>query len=424
MRVFKFGGASVKNSEAVKNVAAVLKRETNGPIVVVISAMGKITNKLEALVDAYFHNKPEKKTLLDEVKQFHQNIIKDLSVSDNDYYEVDNLLIELECIIEKTRNDESSYDEEYDRIVPFGELISTKIVSTYLNKIEYKCRWIDARNFVITTDKNRAAKVLWDESVPLINSSLKELVEKQTIITQGFIGRSLKHKNTTLGREGSDYSAAIFAYALDAESVTIWKDVAGVMNGDPKRFDDAVLIPRLSCNEAIELAYYGASIIHPKTIQPLKNKNIPLYVKSFIDKDAPGTEIIENESRTLNETQCYIVKENQSIVTIASKDFSFIVEDNLELIFKALNEAGIQLNLMQNSAISFMACFNDDHMKSEMLSGLLSENFNVKVEENYKLLTIFNYNEDSNHLDKMLDGYQVELEQKSGLALQLVLSRA
>jgi aspartate kinase len=424
MRVFKFGGASVKNSEAVKNVASVLKQETDGPIVVVISAMGKITNKLEALVDAYYYNKPEKKKLLDDIKSFHQEIIDELSVNDHDYYEVDNLLIELDCIIGKSRNEEASYDEEYDRIVPFGELLSTKIVGTYLNRISYKCRWIDARNFVITTEKHRAAKVLWEESVPLISGSLKELVAKQTIITQGFIGRSLSHKNTTLGREGSDYSAAIFAYALDAESVTIWKDVAGVMNGDPKRFDDAVLIPQLSCNEAIELAYYGASIIHPKTIQPLKNKNIPLYVRSFLNPSEPGSEIIENESRTLNETQCYIVKENQSLVTIASKDFSFIVEDNLEIIFNALNNTSIQLNLMQNSAISFMACFNGDHNKSEHLVANLSDKFNVKVEENYKLLTIFNYNEKSSRLESLLEGSEIVLEQKSGLALQLVLKQS
>ncbi|MFT5057074.1 MAG: aspartate kinase [Pseudoalteromonas distincta] len=422
MRVFKFGGASVKSSDAVKNVSKVLNAHGDGPLVVVISAMGKITNKMEQLVDAYFHNYDKKKIIFDEVKAFHCEITDELLIDEYDYYEVDNLLIELECIIEKKRDESSSYDTEYDRIVPFGELLSTKIVSTYLNKIGYKNRWIDARNFVITTNKNRAANVLWEESVPLINGSLKPLVEKQTIITQGFIGRGLNHKNTTLGREGSDYTAAIFAYALDAESVTIWKDVEGIMNADPRKFENAVLIPKLSYNEAIELAYYGASVIHPKTIQPLKNKKIPLYVKSFLDMNKPGTEVVENDSRTLNETQCYIVKENQSLITIASKDFSFIVEDNLEIIFNAINTAGIQLNLMQNSAISFMACFNEDAKKAEHLTALLKERFVVGMKSDNTLLTIFNYNETNSEVRQIIGDRATILEQKSSSALQLLLN--
>ena len=422
MRVFKFGGASVKSADAVKNVSKVLNAHGDGPLVVVISAMGKITNKMEQLVDAYFHNDNTKKQLFDEVKAFHCEITDELLIDEYDYYEVDNLLIELECIIEKKRDESSPYDTEYDRIVPFGELLSTKIVSTYLNKIGYKNRWIDARNFVITTSKNRAANVLWEESVPLINGSLKPLVEKQTIITQGFIGRGLNHKNTTLGREGSDYTAAIFAYALDAESVTIWKDVEGIMNADPRKFENAVLIPKLSYNEAIELAYYGASVIHPKTIQPLKNKKIPLYVKSFLDMNTPGTEVVENDSRTLNETQCYIVKENQSLITIASKDFSFIVEDNLEIIFNAINIAGIQLNLMQNSAISFMACFNEDAKKAEHLTALLKERFEVGMKSDNTLLTIFNYNETNSEVRQIIGDRATILEQKSSSALQLLLN--
>ena len=422
MRVFKFGGASVKSADAVKNVSKVLNAHGDGPLVVVISAMGKITNKMEQLVDAYFHNDNTKKQLFDEVKAFHCEITDELLIDEYDYYEVDNLLIELECIIEKKRDESSPYDTEYDRIVPFGELLSTKIVSTYLNKIGYKNRWIDARNFVITTNKNRAANVLWEESVPLINGSLKPLVEKQTIITQGFIGRGLNHKNTTLGREGSDYTAAIFAYALDAESVTIWKDVEGIMNADPRKFENAVLIPKLSYNEAIELAYYGASVIHPKTIQPLKNKKIPLYVKSFLDMNTPGTEVVENDSRTLNETQCYIVKENQSLITIASKDFSFIVEDNLEIIFNAINIAGIQLNLMQNSAISFMACFNEDAKKAEHLTALLKERFVVGMKSDNTLLTIFNYNETNSEVRQIIGDRATILEQKSSSALQLLLN--
>ena len=422
MRVFKFGGASVKSASAVKNVAEVLRTQSDGTLLVVISAMAKITNKLESLVDAYYYNKEEKRVLYKEILNFHAEIIQDLQIAENEYYEVENLLIELECIIEKKRDESSHYDTEYDRIVPFGELISTKIVSTYLNKIGYKNRWIDARNFVITTNKNRAANVLWEESVPLINSSLKPLLARQTIVTQGFIGRGLNHKNTTLGREGSDYTAAIFAYALDAESVTIWKDVEGVMNADPRKFENAVLIDKLSYNEAIELAYYGASVIHPKTIQPLKNKKIPLYVKSFLDPSKPGTVVMENDNFALNDIQCYIVKEYQSMVTIATKDFSFIVEDNLELIFSALNKAGIQLNMMQNSAISFIGCYNEDTLKTEELFALLADKFEVSLAKDNTLLTVFNYNDGKSELDLIIGLRRIRLEQKSNSALQLLLN--
>jgi aspartate kinase len=421
MRVFKFGGASVKDAEAVKNVASVLKDYGQGPLLVVISAMGKITNKLEELVDAYFFNKDSKKKIFAEVKLFHQQITDSLIKDENDYYEVDNLLIELECIIEKRRDESSTYDMEYDKIVPFGELISTKIVSTYLNKFGVKNRWIDARNFVITSSKHRSASVLWEESVPLIQNSLKPLAERQPIITQGFIGRDINHKNTSLGREGSDYSAAIFAFGLDAESVTIWKDVEGIMNADPKQFTEAQLIPKVSYNEAIELAYYGASVIHPKTIQPLKNKAIPLFVKSFLDPSLSGTEVIENDSRTLNDTQCYIVKKNQSLITIASRDFSFIVEDNLEIIFSKFNAVGIQLNLMQNSAISFMSCFNVNDKKTSALLEELKDKFTVNIQSGYTLLTVFNYNDTNSQIEKIIDDRKIALEQKSSSALQLLL---
>lgn len=310
---------------------------------------------------------------------------------------------------------------EYDKIVPFGELISTKIVSTYLNKYGVKNRWIDARNFVITSSKHRSASVLWEESVPFIQNSLRPLAERQPIITQGFIGRDINHKNTTLGREGSDYSAAIFAFGLDAESVTIWKDVEGIMNADPKQFPEAELIPKVSYNEAIELAYYGASVIHPKTIQPLKNKSIPLFVKSFVEPTLSGTEVIENDSRTLNDTQCFIIKNNQSLITIASRDFSFIVEDNLELIFSKFNELGIQLNLMQNSAISFMSCFNANDAKTSALLDELKDKFRVNIQSGYTLLTVFNYNDSNTQLDKIINKREIALEQKSNSALQLLL---
>ena len=250
---------------------------------------------------------------------------------------------------------------------------------------------------------------------------MSPIAERQPIITQGFIGRDINHKNTTLGREGSDYSAAIFAFGLDADSVTIWKDVEGIMNADPKQFSGAELIPKVSYNEAIELAYYGASVIHPKTIQPLKNKSIPLFVKSFVEPFLSGTEVIENDSRTLNDTQCYIIKNNQSLITIASRDFSFIVEDNLELIFSKFNEVGIQLNLMQNSAISFMSCFNANNTKTSALLNELKDKFRVNIQSAYTLLTVFNYNDSNTQLEKIINKREIALEQKSNSALQLLL---
>lgn len=421
MRVFKFGGASVKSSAAVKNVGRVLKEHTDGPTLVVISAMGKTTNMLESLVAAYYHRKPECKKIFKEIKAFHEEIIAELIEDQHDYYEVDNLFIELECLVEKSSDDQLEYDKLYDRIVPFGELISTKIVSTYLSRSGYPCRWIDARNFVITTDRHRGANVKWDISAPLISKNLSPILHKQTVITQGFIGRNENHENTTLGREGSDYSAAIFAYALDAESVTIWKDVEGVMNADPKRFDHATLIEELSYNEAIELAYFGASVIHPKTIQPLKSKGIPLYVKSFVNTEAAGTKVMEHPSGTLNNIQCYIVKDNQCLIKISSKDYSFIVEDNLLDIFHAFSSVGIQMNLMQNSAISFVACINKDQGKTDELIELLSAKFNIQIISDLKLFTVFNYDENNSEAKELTSDYKQVLEQRSNSSLQLVL---
>ncbi len=421
MRVFKFGGASVKDSSAVKNVGKVLRDHTDGPTLVVISAMGKTTNMLENLASAYFHRKPECKKIFKDIKAFHQEIIDELIEDEHDYYEVDNLFIELECIIEKAPVETDDFDKIYDRIVPFGELISTKIVSVYLSRSGYPCRWIDARNFVITTDRHRSANVKWEISTPLIAGNLTPILQRQTVITQGFIGRNESQETTTLGREGSDYSAAIFAFALDADSVTIWKDVEGVMNADPKRFDKTVLIEELSYNEAIELAYFGASVIHPKTIQPLKSKGIPLYVKSFVNTEASGTKVMESANRTLNDIQCYIVKDNQSLIKISTKDFSFIVEDNLEKIFNAFSSARVQMNLMQNSAISFVACVNSDEEKIETLNELLQEKFNVEVIDSLKLFTVFNYKDDNEEVKEMIKEYNEVLEQRSNVSLQLVL---
>jgi len=422
MKVYKFGGASVKDATAIRNVEQVLKRNTDAPLLVVISAMGKTTNKLEALTKACFENSEDKKAIFEDIKNFHYEIIQELIKDEYDFYEVDNLFIELECLIEKSRQSDWDFDQLYDQIVSFGELISTKIVGVYLNKSGYKNRFIDARNFVVTDHKYRNGTVNWSITNELITQSLKPLVKKQTIITQGFIGRSSNLDTVTLGREGSDYSAAIFAYCLDAESVTIWKDVDGVMNADPKLFPDATLIPELTYNEAIELAYYGASVIHPKTIQPLKSKKIPLFVKSFTNDNLPGTSVFEHSQNKLNETKCYIVKKNQSLIKISSKDFSFIVEDNLHYIFKLFSEIGIQINVMQNTAISFTACFNSDVGKIQQIKEHLSNRFNLEVMDHYTLFTIFNCEGKTSDVLNHINHQKTVLEQQTFRTLQLVLA--
>lgn len=390
MKIFKFGGASVKSAHGVKNVASILKAHEGEKLLVVISAMDKTTNLLEKIVDAYYSGSAEIRFLLQDLKNFHYQIINELQSGLNFpvAHEIDNLFLELECIIE-TPPQQEDYDFIYDQIVPFGELISTRIASNYLLSQSITNQWIDSRNFIITDDRHRDAKIQWPETEKIINKRLSPLAEKNLVVTQGFIGRGPHNETTTLGREGSDYSAAIFAFCLNAESVTIWKDVAGVMNGDPKKFSDAVLIPELDYSDAIELAYYGASVIHPKTIQPLKAKSIPLHVRSFIEPTAMGT-TVSNRSKNLD-LPCYILKENQTMLQISTKDFTFIVEENLELIFSILAQYKVRSNIMQNSAISFSFVADIHPERTQKLIDEFSKNgFEVKSTKDLNLLTIYN----------------------------------
>lgn len=419
MQVFKFGGASVKNAEAVKNVATILRSYQGTNIVVVISAMGKTTNLLEKVCEAYMTGGDFSK-LLAEMKSFHGEIINDLLDEDShEYYEVDNLFIELECLLE-TDPGELSYDQAYDRIISFGEMISTKIVSQFLNKHGVSNRWLDARNFIVTSEHHRRARVNWSRTESLVGKMLRKLVQKQFVITQGFIGRSVTNKTTTLGREGSDYSAAIFAYCLDAENVTIWKDVPGVLNADPKRVENTHLISEISFKEAIELAYYGASVIHPKTIQPLMRKSIPLQVRSFLDPEAPGTVVADHQRKELIEIPCYIFKDDQVLLSIATKDFSFIVEDHLSEIFDACATTGIQINVMQNTAISFSMVLNNDEARLAKLLETLESSFIIKKEAGLQLFTVFNF-KDPKNIEPYTKGKTIALEHKSGRSLQLLL---
>lgn len=418
MKVFKFGGASVRDAEAVKNVAGILRSYENEPLLVVVSAMGKTTNALEKLAHAYYTKDNATKTkIYKEIKQFHDEIISGLLKDTNSfaYNDIDNLFIELECLIES--ESEGSYDFNYDQVVSYGEIFSSRIISTYLNESGVRNRWIDARNFINTDGTSREGKVNWDFTSNIIEKKLRPIVMKQLVVTQGFIGESKDHATVTLGREGSDYSAAIFAYGLGADSVTIWKDVAGVMNGDPKKFPSAVKLNELTYTHAIEMAYYGATVIHPKTIQPLQSKGIPLYVRSFVNPTAQGT--VVNNFANEQDIPAFISKTNQTLLSISSRDFSFIIEDNLSSIFNYFAEHHININLMQNSAISFSVCVDNKGNELEQLKNELSINYNIRVNDDVELLTIMHYNDDV--LNEVLKDRNVLLEQRTRATVQFVL---
>ena len=368
MKIFKFGGASVKDANAVRNVANILKRFSKENIVVVVSAMGKITNALEQLTDAIFYpeqigtgKKEDATTVLNEIKKYHFDIIEQLfpDKGHSIYNEISNTFVELDWAIddEPTEN----YNYEYDKIVSLGEIISTKIVNAYLIEASVNSKWMDVRDFIQTDNTYREGKVDWEltqslvdkKLIPIFYSSFEDGKEdsSKVVVTQGFLGGTSENFTTTLGREGSDYTAAILAFTMNAESVTIWKDVPGVLNADPKWFDETKRLEQISYQDAIELAYYGATVIHPKTIKPLQNKKIPLYVKSFLNPEEKGTVI--NDVQTPLPIPSFIFKVNQVLISISPKDFSFIAEDNFSDIFNLFSEKQVKVNVMQNSAISF-----------------------------------------------------------------------
>ena len=418
MNVFKFGGASVKSGLAVKNVAKIIQEHKNDSLLVVVSATGKTTNMLENLVEAVFNESKNKQSIFNEIKVFHEEIMAGLVENSTRYFfEVENLFIELECQLDTELSD-ISYVELYDRIVPFGELISTKIINTFLNASGISTRWIDARNFIKTDQKFSKASVNWYATKELIEKRLKPIVNRQIVVTQGFIGRSSLGLSTTLGREGSDYSASIFAYGLDASSVTIWKDVLGVYNADPKQLYSAELIPQIGFQQAIELAYYGASVIHPKTIQPLQEKQIPLYVKSFVKRELSGT--LVSEKNNLELPSCIIFKDKQALLDFKTKDFSFIVENHMTHIFQVFSDLGISVNLIQNSAISFRCIVDDEPKLFENLAEIFKDKFSVRVTSTHRLLTIYNYTNGAE--EKYLEDKKVLLEQKSLITAQFLFS--
>ncbi|MBY0245568.1 MAG: aspartate kinase [Sphingobacteriaceae bacterium] len=417
MEVFKFGGASVKDANAIKNLSQIIKKNSETPLLVVVSAMGKITNKLEDLTKAYLKNEPTE-PIFEEIKDYHFQIINELFTDKNHqiFNEIANTFVEIDWILEESPIDNPNYI--YDQIVSMGEIISTKIISAFLQYENMNAVWVDARNYIQTDNNYQEGNVNWEKTAQEIMKNLPQLIAKKIVITQGFIGNTSENFTTTLGREGSDYSAAIFASCLNANALTIWKDVPGVLNADPKWFDETEKIDYLSYYDAIELAYYGATVIHPKTIKPLQNKNIPLYVRSFINPTEKGTKIgnIKNETPT----PCFIFKVNQTLISILPKDFSFIIEENLSTIFNVFHQHKVKINTMLNSALSFSVSVDGENdVKIQKLIDALSKSYIVKYNQNLELVTIRYYNQQT--INRVTENKTVLLEVKSRHTCQIVM---
>jgi aspartate kinase len=394
MKIFKFGGASVKDADGVKNVLNVLKTVGHDDVLIVISAMGKMTNALEEVIKNYFDKSSEFNASLQEVKKYHNQILMDLfEDEDNDvFFAVNSHLADLEYFLRSNKS--PNYSFVYDQVISYGEIISTTIVSHYFNEQGLTNNWIDVRNFIKTDNNYRDGNVNWEQTQQLISKGVKK---NNLNITQGFLGSDENNFTTTLGREGSDYTAAIFAYCLEAESVTIWKDVPGVMNADPRFFENAILLNQISYREAIELAFYGASVIHPKTLQPLQRKEIPLFVKSFINPLLPGTSVSKGADLDPH-TPCFIIKKNQLLLSLSSLDFSFMMEDHMSEIFALFAEYKIKVNLIQNSAISFSVCIEDKYGNFEALKNSLAKKFKISFNENVSLYTVRHFDEEASQI--------------------------
>lgn len=415
MKIFKFGGASVKDADGVKNVVNVLKEVGHKDTLLVISAMGKTTNAMEAIVDAYFNEKSKIDGLIQIVADNHKTIINELFVVKNHevYNKVNGLIEEFRGFL--MWNKSPKYAFVYDQVVGYGELLSTTIVSAYLNEVGLDNHWLDVRELIKTDNNHRDAQVNWQRT----EHAVQEKVNTGELnITQGFLGSDENNFTTTLGREGSDYTAAILAYCLAADSVTIWKDVPGVLNADPRHFKETELLNEISYREAIELAFYGASVIHPKTLQPLQGKEIPLHVKSFLNPKENGTTVGKG-TKISPEIPCFIVKKEQVLLKLSSLDFSFIVEENMSEIFKLFSDFRLKVDLIQNSAISFSVCLDNKFGGLKTILPVLEEKFKVTCHKNVSLYTIRHFDDDS--VEKVLNGYSVLVEQRGKETIQLVV---
>lgn len=410
MKVFKFGGASVKDAEGVRNVANLLQTVGYDKTFMVVSAMGKTTNALEEVVKLYF-DKGDYESKINQIENDHLKIVNELFGQQENEITADLKLFFGDIVAFLRRNKSPNYSYVYDQIVCNGELASTKIISAYLNNSGIENEWLDVRDYIKTDSTYREGKVNWEET----EKNVKKISQDKFYITQGFLGSDNNYFTTTLGREGSDYTAAIFAYCLDAENMTIWKDVPGVLNADPRYFEDTVLLNHISYEEAIELAYYGASVIHPKTMQPLQNKEIPFFVKSFINPTADGT-AVKKGTPLEPKVPCFILKKEQHLIRISSKDFSFITEDKLSGIFNQLHDAKIKVNL-QNSAISLSLCIEDKYNHLNELIENLNTNYKIEHDENVNLYTIRHFDENS---DQIIPDQKELLRQTVKETLQIV----
>lgn len=391
MKVFKFGGASVKDAEGIKNVYSVLEQVGHEDVLLVISAMGKTTNAFEVVIKNYFDKSGELQSSIQDIKKYHNQILLELFEDESHaaFAAVSKIFTDLEAFFKNNKS--PNYNFVYDQVVSLGEVLSTTIVSHYFNHVGLTNTWLDVRELIKTDNTYRDAVVNWDATQETITNNVKE---KHLYITQGFLGSDDNNFTTTLGREGSDYTAAIFAYCLNAESVTIWKDVPGVLNADPRYFENAVLLNQISYREAIELAFYGATVIHPKTLQPLQRKEIPLFVKSFINPLLPGTSVSKGADLE-PQTNCFIVKKNQLLISLSSLDFSFIMEENISEIFALLHKYKMKVHLIQNSAISFSVCADDKFGNFAELKAVLSKKFKVTYNGDVSLYTIRHFNDSS-----------------------------
>jgi aspartate kinase len=417
--VFKFGGASVNSVERIQSLAGILRSHTGERILIVISAMGKTTNALEKVVEAFYGgHREEALNLFRQVKDQHLTMAKYLLVKNA--LDAEGRLRDFFTEVEWLLHDKPvrSFDYYYDQVVCIGELLSTCIISAYLAEVGIGNQWIDVRDIFRTDDNFRDAAIDWEYSSDKIRNEILPLFDTEPIVvTQGFIGATAENESTTLGREGSDYTAAVFANLLDAEGQTIWKDVEGVMNADPKQFPEARLIPELSYDEVIEMAYYGAQVIHPKTIKPLQNKGIPLYVKCFLDPALPGTVIHRKSVKGL--PPIFVLKNDQVLVHLHSKDFSFVGEELTGWLYHSFSEIRIKPNLMQNGAVTLQICLDNRPDKIEKLALAASEFFEVQIEKGLTLLTIRHYREDS--LQKMTEGRDIVLRQQGPETVQVLM---
>ena len=417
MKVFKFGGASVRDAAGIKNVATILQRYKDEQLVIIVSAMGKNTNALEAVINAHAKQTGNAHELYNEVKESHYAVMRELfDANDEVFTTINDTFVEGEWVLDEAPNED--YDYMYDQLVCMGELVSTRILSAYFNKAGLNTQWLDARDVVITDNTYREGWVIWEKTRTNIQKVVPPMLAAGGfVLTQGFIGSTTENFTTTLGREGSDYSAAIFAHCLDAESMTIWKDVPGVLNADPRLFENVIKLDRLSYKEAIEMTYYGATVIHPKTIKPLQNKSIPLYVKSFINPDGEGTEISSDTEDTY--PPIIVVEKNQALLHISTLDYSFVAEHHMARLFDKLATQRIFVNSMQNTAISFTICVPNVADRIEKFCKEVSDEFKIKKESELELITIRHYNQDT--IDNLKKGKIVLFEERIRNTMQMVV---